>query len=327
METLSKGKFDKQNHQYAEFDDEFFDAAFDAAFDQAFEQATSAPASLKGNNDVTENMRDSWLKVQREINKMGKQRKRMRTLKLSGVVAASIMLGAVIFSMPTGMQAVSPFVQTMKDWGNGVKSIIIQDRSNDLMTPDPSHAKTAPPPERGIDEAPQIFPSEEQDQPNMDAEAETSQVFVPVEVTEEEARSGFIGDFLLSNAIPERFTDVTFELLLDRDRPANSPDPEKSDHMRVRYSGTDKDGKEEVIQFDYVWIYPGQIVEGPMLRETSVVDLKDGSEAFMSLGPPYNTFQWMMGSTNVSLFGTVSEEEMLAIANDLQKQRFPSTNP
>lgn len=33
----------------------------------------------------------------------------------------------------------------------------------------------------------------------------------------------------------------------------------------------------------------------------------------------------MMGSVNMSLFGTVSEEEMTAIANDLQGQKFPGS--
>ncbi|WJH29446.1 hypothetical protein N6H13_01200 [Paenibacillus sp. CC-CFT742] len=73
----------------------------------------------------------------------------MRTLKLSVVVAASLTIGGVIFSLPSGTQAVSPFVQSIKDWGNGMKSIIIEDRTAQLGA-DPSTAKTLPPLNRDL---------------------------------------------------------------------------------------------------------------------------------------------------------------------------------
>lgn len=322
MEVLSKGKSDKHIDSFdSELEDDFFDAAFDMAFDEAFHQAASAtPASN------TEPMRQSWLQVQKEIARVGVRKKRMRTIRLSVIVAASVTIGAVIFSMPTGTQAVSPFVQSIKDWGNGMKSIVIEDRTTHLGA-DPSTAKTPPPPERGVNEAPKFYSG---DEPEEDEDIvlpfyETSHLLEPVVVTKEIARSGFMGDFLLSKAIPERFTKIKFELMLDTLNPVNPEDYYESQRMRVRYSGEGKNGEEEVIQFDYAYVSPGQTIEGPMLRETSIVKLADGSDAFMSLGPPYNTFQWMMGSVNMSLFGTVSEEEMTAIANDLQEQKFPGS--
>lgn len=322
MEALSKGKSDKQIDSFdSELEDDFFDVAFDMAFDEAFHQAVSAtPASN------TESMRQSWLQVQKEIDRVGVRKKRMRTIRLSVIVAASVTIGAVIFSMPTGTQAVSPFVQSIKDWGNGMKSIVIEDRTTHLGA-DPSTAKTPPPPERGVNEAPKFYSG---DEPEEDEDIvlpfyETSHLLEAVVVTKDIARSGFMGDFLLSKAIPERFTKIKFELMLDTLNPVNPEDYYESQRMRVRYSGEGKHGEEEVIQFDYAYVSPGQVIEGPMLRETSIVKLADGSDAFMYLGPPYNTFQWMMGSVNMSLFGTVSEEEMIAIANDLQEQKFPGS--
>ncbi|WP_426250307.1 hypothetical protein [Paenibacillus pabuli] len=324
MEALSKGKSDKQIDSFdPELEDEYFDAAFDMAFDEAFHQAVSAsPASN------TEPMRQSWLRVQKEIARVGVRKKRMRTIRLSVIVAASVTIGAVIFSMPTGTQAVSPFVQSIKDWGNGMKSIVIEDRTTHLGA-DPSTAKTPPPPERGINEAP-TFSSGDEPPVEEDGEIklpfyETSHLLEPIIVTKDIARSGFKGDFLLSKAIPERFTKIKYELMLDTLNPVNPEDYYESERMRVRYTGVGKNGEEEIIQFDYAYVKPGQVIEGPMLRETSIVKLADGSEAFMYLGPPYNTFQWMMGSVNMSLFGTVSEEEMIAIANDLQEQKFPGS--
>ncbi|SEA56511.1 hypothetical protein SAMN03159332_1816 [Paenibacillus sp. 276b] len=322
MEALSKGKSDKHIDSFdSELEDDFFDAAFDMAFDEAFHQAVSAtPASN------TESMRQSWLQVQKEIDRVGVRKKRMRTIRLSVIVAASVTIGAVIFSMPTGTQAVSPFVQSIKDWGNGMKSIVIEDRTTQLGA-DPSTAKTPPPPERGVNEAPKFYSGDdpEEDEDIVLPFYETSHLLEAVVVTKEIARSGFMGDFLLSKAIPERFTKIKFELMLDTLNPVNPEDYYESQRMRVRYSGEGKNGEEEVIQFDYAYVSPGQVIEGPMLRETSIVKLADGSDAFMYLGPPYNTFQWMMGSVNMSLFGTVSEEEMIAIANDLQEQKFPGS--
>lgn len=321
MEVLSKGKSDKHIDSFvSELEDDFFDAAFDMAFDEAFHQAVSATPNVSN----TEPLRQSWLQVQKEIARIGARKKRMRTVRLSVIVAASVTIGAVIFSLPSGTQAVSPFVQSIKEWGNGVKSIVIEDRTTHLGA-DPSTAKTPPPPERGINEAPRFYSGDEPEDEIVLPFYETSHLLEPIVVTKDIARSGFMGDFLLSKAIPERFTKIKFELMLDTLNPVNPEDYYESERMRVRYTGVGKNGEEEIIQFDYAYVLPGQVIEGPMLRETSIVKLADGSDAFLSLGPPYNTFQWMMGSVNMSLFGTVSEEEMIAIANDLQEQKFPGS--
>ncbi|HBU82295.1 MAG TPA: hypothetical protein DEF35_11740 [Paenibacillus sp.] len=318
---MSKGKSDKHIDSFdSELEDDFFDAAFDMAFDEAFHQAVSATPTVSN----TEPMRQSWLQVQKEIARIGARKKRMRTIRLSVIVAASVTIGAVIFSLPSGTQAVSPFVQSVKEWGNGVKSIVIEDRTTQLGA-DPSTAKTPPPPERGINEAPKFYSGDIPEDEIVLPFYEESHLLEPIVVTKDIARSGFKGDFLLSKAIPERFTKIKYELMLDTLNPVNPEDYYESERMRVRYTGVGKNGEEEIIQFDYAYVMPGQVIEGPMLRETSIVKLADGSDAFMYLGPPYNTFQWMMGSVNMSLFGTVSEEEMTAIANDLQEQKFPGS--
>lgn len=324
MEALSKGKLDKHDQEsYEELEDDFFDDAFELVFDEAFHRAASA--SPTPSHEQTKNMQESWLKVQTEINRIGKRRKRKQTFWLSGVVAASVTLGALLFSVPAGTQAVSPFVQTIKDWGNGMKSIVIKDGTEKMLGADPSTAKTPPPPNPGIEDAPKVF-SEETVEQASEFERDFTQTLVPVKVTEEEARSGFNGDFLLSKAIPERFNNIKFELMLDIDgaRPLDSDF--ESDQLRVLYTIESTNVQDEIIQFDFIWIHPGQVIENPVLRETTTVTLKDGSDAFFSTGPTYNTFQWMMGSTNVSIYGTVSKTELLAIANDLQKQKFHFNN-
>lgn len=317
MEALSKGKSDKNVERFdSELEDEYFDAAFDLAFDEAFHQAVSAPSASH-----TESMQQSWQKVHREINRIGLRKKRIRTLRLSVVVAASVTIGAVIFSLPSGTQAVSPFVQSIKDWGNGMKSIVIEDRTTHLGA-DPSTAKTPPPPETSLDD---ILKVQEEEALNTPSYELSSHLLRPVLVTEEIAREGFMGDFLLSKAIPERFNKVKFELVLDTENPVNPDDYYESNQMRVQYTSEGKSIEDEIIQFDYVYVMPGEKIEGAMLRDMSIVKLADGTEALMYIGPPYNSFQWMMGSNNMSLFGTLSEEEMTAIANDFQEQKFPGS--
>ncbi|PQP81731.1 hypothetical protein C0Q44_18755 [Paenibacillus sp. PCH8] len=313
---MSKGKSDNHVELFKlELEDDYFDAAFDLAFDEAFHQAVSTPSASN-----TESMQQSWQKVQKEINRIGVRRKRMRTLRLSVVVAASVTIGAVIFSLPSGTQAVSPFVQSIKDLGNGMKSIIIEDRTTQLGA-DPSTAKTPPPPEPGANE---VSYTEDPDL-NMPTFELSDHLLRPVVVSEDIARQGFMGDFLLSRVIPEQFNEVTFELMLDTENPVNPDNYYESKRMRIRYTSEGKSEDEAIIQFDYAYVMPGQVIEGLMLRETGTVKLEDGTEALIYIGPPFNSIQWMMGSVNMSLFSTISEEEMIAIANDFQVQKFPGS--
>ena len=313
MEALSKGKLNKLEHQFdSGLEDEYFDAAFEQAFDEAFQQATSTPSASR-----TESMQHSWQKVHKEIERIGARKRKIRTFKLSGIVAASVTIGAVIFSLPSGTQAVSPIVQSIKDWSNGMKSIMVEDKSVNL-SPDPSTAKTPPPPDL---ESSTIIHDEAEDIPAFEL---NKHVFRPVAVTEKIARDGFIGEFIISKAIPARFDKIKYELVLDTENPVNPDNYYESDMMRVKYSIQGKSDTDELIQFDYEYVKPGQSLEKTSLQKSTVVKLADDSEALMYVGPPFNSIQWMTGSLSMSLFGTVTEEEMIAIANDFLEQNSPA---
>ncbi|MGF6354121.1 hypothetical protein ABIE27_002031 [Paenibacillus sp. 4624] len=313
MEALSKGKLNKLEQPLdSGLEDEYFDAAFEQAFDEAFRHAASAPSASR-----TESMHHSWQKVQKEIERIGARKRKMRTFKLSGIVAASVTIGAVLFSLPSGTQAVSPIVQSIKNWSNGMKSIIVEDKSVNL-SPDPSTAKTPPPPDR---ESSFVSPHEAASAPAFEL---SSHVFRSVAVTEEIARDGFVGEFILSKAIPARFNKVKYELMLDTDNPVNPDDYYESEVLRVRYSIQGKSDTDELIQFDYEYIKPGQSIERTPLQKSEAVKLIDGSEALVYVGPPFNSIQWMTGSLSMSLFGSVTEEEMIAIANDFLEQNSPA---
>lgn len=309
---LNRGRQNKLEEQWdSGLEDEYFDAAFEQAFDEAFQQAVSAPSVSRN-----ESMHQSWQKVQQEIERLGARKRRMRTLKLSTIVAASVMVGAVIFSLPSGTQAVSPIVQSIKNWSNGMKSIIVEDQSVQLA-PDPSTAKTPPPPDRelsAIHEEEGQFPAFELDK----------HVFRPVVVTEQVARGGFMGEFIVPNVLPARFDKIKYMLMLDTENPVNEDDYYESDRMRIRYTVTGKTEDEELMMFDYEYVMPGQSIEKTSLRESEIVKLIDGSEALVYVGEPYNSIQWMTGSLSMSMFGTITREEMIAIANDFLEQSSPT---
>lgn len=312
MEVLNRGKPNKlEEHLDSGLYDEYFDAAFEQAFDEAFEQAASSHSA-----SPTKSMQHSWQKVQKELERLGARKRRMRTFKLSAVVAASVAIGAVIFSLPSGTQAISPLVQSIKEWGNGMKSIMVEERSVDL-SPDPSTAKTPPPPDR---ESSHVFNDEAEGIPAFELD---SHFYRPVAVTEEIARDGFMGKFILSKAIPARFNKVKYELMLDTDNPENPENFYESDMMRVKYSIQGKNDSEELIMFDYEYVKPGQSIEKTPLQKSEAVKLIDDSEALVYVGPPFNSIQWVTGSLSMSLFGSVTEEEMIAIANDFQEQNSP----
>lgn len=118
---------------------EKYDDWFDEAFDEAFDRAASR-SSLPTDN---ESKRQSWQQVKLQIGKSNKRKQRRRRLQLSGVVAASMLIGALIFSQPTVTQAVSPIYQQIMDWGNGITGQIFGKKE----PVDPSKALTAPPPD------------------------------------------------------------------------------------------------------------------------------------------------------------------------------------
>ncbi|MDH6672335.1 hypothetical protein M2277_002997 [Paenibacillus sp. LBL] len=118
---------------------EKYDDWFDEAFDEAFDRAASC-SSLPTDN---ESKRQSWQQVKLQVEKLNKRKQQRRRLQFSGIVAASMLIGALIFSQPTVTQAVSPIYQQIVDWGNGITGQIFGKKE----PVDPSKALTAPPPD------------------------------------------------------------------------------------------------------------------------------------------------------------------------------------
>lgn len=111
-----------------------FDQLFDAAFEKSYQQTTSAPSA---------DYRPSWERIKQKIE--SEQRKRRFRSKLTrlAVVAASLLLGALIFGNTQAAKAIQPLYETIREYPSGVISFFFG-REEDIDT---SRAKTTPPPE------------------------------------------------------------------------------------------------------------------------------------------------------------------------------------
>ncbi|MDR0267540.1 hypothetical protein [Paenibacillus sp.] len=105
---------------------------FEEWFDVAFERAASS-SSLTSD----ESKQASWKKVQTKIDLINRKRRRSRRMQLGSIVAASFIAGAVLFSPPGVTKAISPIVNTVVDFGNGMMGIVIKsgDVSPNVITP------------------------------------------------------------------------------------------------------------------------------------------------------------------------------------------------
>lgn len=107
---------------------EKYEEWFDVAFDRA---VTSSSLTTE------ENKQASWKKVQARLEQVNRKRTRRRRMQLSGIVAASFVAGAILFSPPGVTKAVSPIVKTVVDMGNGVIGIVVRNGEvpSEVVTP------------------------------------------------------------------------------------------------------------------------------------------------------------------------------------------------
>lgn len=92
---------------------------FEEWFDSAFEKAASSTSLTS-----EDSKKASWNKVRARLNEVNRSRRRNRHLQLGGVVAASFVAGAVIFSSTAVTKAISPLIDSIVDWGDGVKNVV-----------------------------------------------------------------------------------------------------------------------------------------------------------------------------------------------------------
>lgn len=129
---------EKSGNQSADDSINIYDREFEDVFDLAFENAAAASTTVD-----KESMEASWNNMQSELQKIRKRKRRSKRWQLGGVVAASIMLGATIFSVPAGLQANTLFVEKLEKIGDDfILSFTGKEKEEEN-----TGALTAPPPE------------------------------------------------------------------------------------------------------------------------------------------------------------------------------------
>ncbi len=122
-----------------------FDELFDKAFDNT---AKNMPPTFVPDH------RKTWQNIQQEMKKMERKQTFRRRMNLIGVAAASVLLGAVLFSSPVVTKAFNTFYQSVKDLPGQVVAFFFgnQDKSGE-------GAKTKPPTDGEITDNPTNSPN------------------------------------------------------------------------------------------------------------------------------------------------------------------------
>lgn len=239
-----------------------------------------------------EQKKTSWLEVKQKLD-MEKRRNRIRTkMQWFSVVAASITLGALLFSPPLMTQAVSPFYQQIKQMGTGLIQVVF---GKDTYV-DTTHAKTAPPPD-----------VDREDQSNAFIKVGEVEKLEPQLVTLEEAKRSL--SFTLPNlpSLPSRFQLENISLFqTERDKPAG--------WIEFRYKATD--AKQFCISMRRM--EGNRSINSTSTVDTREIKLDNGSKAFFS-GGELPQIKFMEDNIYIHMYGALTEEELLKAANQIGK--------
>lgn len=266
---------------------EKYDDWFNEAFDEAFERAAST--SSPSNHDTK---RESWLQVKQQLAVNNTRKQRRRRFQLAGIIAASMAMGAILFSPPNITQAVSPIYQQIREWGNGLVTII---SGKDEPTIDTVPKTSAPPegigPEDTNNIGEELLGSSSSDQNNLSLE-------------EVQSRLSFsYPDF---QYIPKgyHYSDVLT---------APVDDKVEIHDMGIQYISDE--GK--ILNISFVNLANGPVsVSTPSSLTSKKVQLNSGIEALFT-DSRVSSLQFVKDNIMIRIVGELNKEELLKIANSL----------
>ncbi|RED39869.1 DUF4367 domain-containing protein [Paenibacillus sp. VMFN-D1] len=264
---------------------------FEEWFDSAFEKAASSTSLTS-----EDSKKASWNKVRARLNEVNRSRRRNRHLQLGGVVAASFVAGAVIFSSTAVTKAISPLIDSIVDWGDGVKNVaFLQDDQSDTG----GIAKTPPPPN---------YMDGETDPPPWDGKIISSEQGVPTTrpLSEVQKELSFtIPDF--SGRIPERYHFKQSTVI------AKDLETKKYNEITMLYTGPKED--------DNLFITVSRILPNSSTGyftngEPVKIKLKNGYEAYYTESN-MNSLIMKYNKVQLYIISTASKEEILNLVEPL----------
>ncbi len=259
---------------------------FDQWFDDAFDVSASSSSLF-----TEESKKESWKKVQVQIHKMNKSKNRKRHFHLAAVVAASVTAGAIIFNPPAITQAGSPVYSSIKDWGNGVVSVIFG-----TSTSQTGNAKTSAPPD--------IYP-EDKDNPTAILESVSeSQSMV---LTIEEVQNHISFAYPNFQNIPIRFHLASAEL-----PPLDSAT--KFDDVTMTY----RTENNEIMRIMVQSLAKPMVSSSSGSGEIETLTLTNDIEAYYTPGR-FNQIQFLYNGLKIQIYGKVTKEELLQMVESLPR--------
>lgn len=257
---------------------------FDDWFDRAFEESVK-------NHEFVPDAGASWERVRKQLEKRAKRRRQLRTLPY---VAASFILGALIFGTPTATDAFKPLFQAYSTVVEGVNKIVFGSQQQSDTVP-----LTSPPPdfEGGAAEP----------QKSSDGSSDDSSV----QVSESSENSDLAFKIPSIPYIPEEFTLNYVE--------TTEVTPGEKKHSRIFFGYTRSDGM--ALSVTVMKLPPGAIhssggsSEGVTIKPLTV----HGFEAFLYLADDgWSTLEYMQNDLYVKISGPINEETIIRIADEME---------
>ncbi|WP_454191641.1 hypothetical protein [Paenibacillus sp. Marseille-Q7038] len=294
---------EKSVNKSADDSNNIYEREFEDVFDLAFENAAAASTTVD-----KESMEASWYNMQGELQKIRKRKRRSKRWQLGGVVAASIMLGATIFSVPAGLQANTLFVEKLEKIGDDfILSFTGKEQEEEntgaLTAPPPDISKPVPTEEStGLPEGTTIV--------KYDLERVT--------VSRETAMDGatFVYHDFEVPFIPDR---KEYQLLIDQNNPIDPDNIYHSEEMVLEYYKDNKnlltiEMNQRFKENDDTSFHIG--ING----EPEEITLEDGTAAvyYDATLSEYDHVAYRNNLVFVIVTGTIGKEDLIATANAIQ---------
>lgn len=265
---------------------------FDKPFEDAFEEA------VRGHRFAPD-FEASWRRVEKRLARRRRNRARLRALPYA---AGAFLLGGLLFGSPPASRAFEPFYQHVKQWPQGVVSVVFgtDQRSEGHTVP-----KTAPPPE--------YEPKTDQGPPEIGIEGEglegvgTSTTFA----TDEEAAAA--ADFKLPKIgyAPEGYA---VEKIL-----GFYPPPPAKKAYSVVWSYSDGGQGRYTINLQAL---AGNAKMSTEFRDRDgtlkTIRLHDTDAYLFITRDGWTSLEYMQGGVYTAIVGNLSEEELLKVGEGLE---------
>ncbi|WP_435925561.1 hypothetical protein [Paenibacillus sp. DYY-L-2] len=270
--------------------DQIYPEPFDSLFEEAFQQAIdSLPAPSESDR------RKSWEQIQKKLDRKRARTRRRHRWQISGIVAASMILGAMLFSPPVVTKAVPPFFQELINLGSGMSQMVFDTRQPS------SGAKTPPPPDG--------FTEDELREMKKEVHLVDAGVYNTVEMDIDQAREVLAFSLPRITYIPERFTLSSLEVIIPSGTPEDPNTFGKSAHLLY------KSDEEEMLRLIFDLLMDDSVLSTMSRSHTEEVQLENGNTAYVSTGDMTQINMMLSGNVFFHAFGNVSKEEMVDIVN------------